>query len=102
MARRILMDQYVPESVRRDVGLMIRRFQEQGAKVRLIRIGYDDFHRTIDQMVASQAGPFMPTLCGYPVEWGLTDTVDVVAVRRDSPVLTLDVAGHQGELEEGR
>jgi len=102
VARKVPMDSYVPESVRRDIGLMIQRFKEQGAKVRLIRIGYDDFHRTIDQMVASQAGPFMPTLCGYPVEWGLTDTVDVVAVRENAPVLTLDIAGRQGELEAGR
>lgn len=100
--RKVAMDQYVPESVKRDIERTIKQFKEQGAKIRLIRIGYDDFHRTIDQMVASQYGPFMPMLCGYPVEWGPLDVVEVVAVRKDSPVLTLDVGGHQGELEAGR
>jgi len=96
------MDQYVPETVRRDIAHTIKLFKRRGAKIRLIRIGYDDFHLTIDQMMQSQYGPFTPTLCGYPVEWGLRDVVEVVAVRKNSPVLILDILGRQGELEIGR
>jgi len=99
--KKIPMDPYVPESVKRDINIMIARFKAQGAKIRLIRIGYDDFHRTVDQMVQANPVMFMPTLCGYPVEWGMRDVVDVVAVREGSPVLTMDVAGRQGEIELG-
>lgn len=98
MAHKVPMDSHVPESVKRDLERTIRSLKDQGGKIRLIRIGYDDFHRTIDQMVQSQHGPFMPTLCGYPVEWGMTDLVEVIAVRKDSPVLTQDLQGRQGEL----
>lgn len=98
MIKKMPMDAYVPESVRHDIDRVIARFKEQGAKIRLIRIGYDDFHRVIDQMVQSSHVMFTPTLCGYPVEWGLTDTVDVVAVRENTPVLTLDIQGRKGEL----
>ncbi len=101
MPRKIPMDSYVPESVKRDLLRVIGNLKAQGAKIRLIRIGYDDFKRTVDQMVKTSFGPFTPTLCGYPVEWGLHDTVDVIAVRPAAPVLATSIAGKQIELGKG-
>jgi hypothetical protein len=95
----VMIDAYVPESVKRDVRRQIAVFRDQGAKVRLIRIGYEDFKRTINMVMATQRHAFRPTLCGIPVEWGTLDVVQVVAVRPQSPVLVADQAGRQRELE---
>jgi hypothetical protein len=82
----------------RDIRREIKRFREEGGKVRLIRIGYDDFHRTVDAVMQKQRRAFRPTLCGIPVEWGIMDAVQIIAVRKGSPVLSRDQAGRQGEV----
>jgi hypothetical protein len=94
----VAIDAHVPESVKRDIRLQIKRFREEGGKVRLIRIGYDDFHRTVDLVMQQQRRAFRPTLCGIPVEWSTMEAVQVIAVRKGSPVLSRDQAGRMGEV----
>ncbi len=93
--RKVPIDGMVPESVKRDLRSVIRRLQEKGGKVRLIRVGYEDFRESIDRLIESQPYIFTPTLLGFPVEPAPGTFCQVIAVRQGDNAVYQDLSGRE-------
>lgn len=86
----------VPESVKADLRWTIQRLADDKAKVRIIRIHFEDFKNIMDRLVSQNPYmPFMPTLLGVPVDIGTAEQVEVVAVRDDDTNTGINLEGKQ-------
>jgi hypothetical protein len=98
MFRSVPIDPYVPPSVIRDIRSVILNLEGKKAKIRVIRIGAEDFALCIDKVTAGYPAPFKPTLCGIPVEPQAINEVSVVS-SRDDDTLTADKPGRSEEVQ---
>lgn len=87
------IEEFVPASVVNDVRLMIANMRGRGAKVRVIRAPVFDLKPVLDMLCQRIAVPFVPTLCGVPVEFGLTNTIEVICVADDDTNLKAKAGG---------
>jgi hypothetical protein len=96
---RIPVDEHIPESARREVQRMISVARSKRQKVRVARIHAEDFARIVDVIVARMPVPFMPTLCGIPLEPWERAELGVFAVADDDTPLSIDhVEGVREEI----
>lgn len=96
---RFPVDEMVPESARREVGRMVAEMRAKRHAVRVVRIHVDDFGRIVDHVVARHPAPFMPTLCGIPLEPWERGELGVFGVADDDTPISLDhVAGVREEV----
>ncbi len=91
----VAIDSHVPESVVRDARFMLNKFKEQGAKVRVIRIHFEDLNRIFEKLIEQHPYPFTPTFCGVPVEFGGTPEIAIIAVRDDDTNTGNNLEGKQ-------
>lgn len=99
---RLPIDNDFPASFVSDVRRVIRQMIDvHHAKVRIIRVPHEDLAPVFDKVCQRMFMPFMPTLCGYPVEFALTDgEVQVMCVQDDDTLISADERGvqHDGQI----
>lgn len=80
------IDPEVPAHVVGATRAEIARLKESGAKPRLIQVHFEDLKNILDRLVVKYPFPFMPTLCGVPVEFGNLPEIGIISVRDDDTV----------------
>lgn len=94
----IPIDEYVPDAVRRDVAATAARLCETGGRVRVCRVPAEDLQPIFEKIAERYPAPFRPTLCGIPVNFGMGETIDVIAVLDDGTLAAADRAGREQEV----
>lgn len=99
----VAIDEFVPDSIKRDVRFEIGKLVAAGARGILIQIPIEDFNNTLMKVIARggpASGPFEPRLCGQPVASWTNDHVGVMGQRqRDDRVRIYGADGREYDLQ---
>jgi hypothetical protein len=91
------IDEYVPESILRDVRRTVAHHREHGREPRIIAMHAEDFAACTKKINEAAFMPYCPTLCGIPVTPWEQAEIAVFAPADDNTPVTVDQAGQVRE-----
>lgn len=106
---KVPLDADFPAAFVSDIRHVIRQMVDvHKARVRVIRVPYERLAPVFDTVVARMQMPFMPTLCGFPVEFVdpaqfensdemKASEVQVMCVHDDDTLLAVNQRGQQND-----
>ena len=98
MFQKLPVDEYVPESIMKDVTSLIAMYRSKNLVARICAIHVEDFARLTEKLNAKSFMPYCPTLCGIPLTPWEKAEIGLFAVADDETPLTMDQTGKVNEV----